>query len=85
MARAPFQSYRCAAAVSLALIFAATSASSGAEPKRAAQIYAARRARSEEFFACNATQFTAQQARICEPAIYTDTVKDILEKTGIVD
>ena len=53
--------------------------------KRAAQIYAARRARSEEFFTCNATQFTAQQARICEPAIYTDTVKDILEKTGIVD
>lgn len=53
--------------------------------KRAARIYAARRARSEDFFSRNAAQFTAQQARICDPAVYTDTITDMLQQTGIVD
>ncbi len=55
-----------------------------ATARQALAIHAARRARSEDFFARNAIEFADQQARICEPVIYTDTLKDMLEKTGVV-
>jgi len=55
-----------------------------ATAQRALAIHAARRARSEDFFARYAAEFAGQQARICEPVIYTDTVKDILETTGVI-
>lgn len=55
-----------------------------ATARRALAIHSARRARSEDFFARYAAEFADQQARICEPVIYTDTVKDILQTIGVI-
>ncbi|MCB1682930.1 MAG: metalloregulator ArsR/SmtB family transcription factor [Pseudomonadales bacterium] len=46
--------------------------------QRIRAIHAARRKRSEEFFAQNATDIASEQAQICESAVYTETISELI-------
>ena len=47
--------------------------------QRIRSIHATRRRRSEEFFTRNATEIAAEQAQICEPSVYADTISEMVD------